>query len=270
MKRFPEMLLMEYRDFAVHLAKQAGVIIKKNFFQGMETQWKLGSAKIDISPVTASDLEINALVIAAVKECYPGHSIYGEENSDMIEGSEFVWVCDPVDGTLPFSHGVPTCVFSLALTHHGMPVLSVIHDPFLDRLFVAEKGKGATMNGKPIHVNETEGRTAVVGYEITSGGFERHPHLRDALHKQGFKILSVGSTIYDGMLVASGNFAASVFGGITGHDGATVKLLVEEAGGRVTALDGSEQRYDGKINGLLASNGKIHDELLAIIAKNRQ
>src|SRR4051812_43111403 len=85
----------------------------------------------------------NALVLKTIKTRFPDHSILSEEGDDFSEEHDYVWICDPVDGTHNFSHGVPTATFALALVHKGEPMLCVILDPFLKRLFYAEKGKGA-------------------------------------------------------------------------------------------------------------------------------
>src|SRR6185369_6851970 len=101
---------MTHKEFALQMAQEAGGIIRSNFSMGMKKEWKE-----DVTPVTVSDLAINKDLIEGVKQHFPGHSVYGEEESALIDGAEYVWVCDPVDGTLPFSHGIPTCMFSLAL-----------------------------------------------------------------------------------------------------------------------------------------------------------
>ena len=117
-----------YLDIALDLAKQAGVIMRKNFAAGMKKDWK-----DERSPVTETDLAINDLVLREIKKYFPDHSILAEEESDHDESHEYVWICDPVDGTHNFSHGLPTATFALALLHQGEPVLGVILDPFEER-----------------------------------------------------------------------------------------------------------------------------------------
>ena len=112
--------------------------------------------KKDGSPVTKTDLAINKLVIDRVKKYFPSHGVLGEEQSNYVEKADYVWVCDPVDGTIPFSRGMPTCMFSLGLTFKGKPILGVGYDPFIDRLIFAELGKGAFLNGKKIHVSRNK------------------------------------------------------------------------------------------------------------------
>jgi len=103
-----------YEQFAKDVAKQAGKIMMENFKLGMHKEWKS-----DNSPVTETDLRINKLLIEGVKKYFPEHSVLGEEESNFVGDRKMVWVCDPLDGTLPFSHGVPIFTFSLALVDDG-------------------------------------------------------------------------------------------------------------------------------------------------------
>ena len=253
----------DFRKFALELAQQAGGLIRSNFKLGMKKEWKA-----DSSPVTETDLAINKLLIEGVKKHFPAHSVLGEEESAMVEGSEYTWVCDPVDGTIPFSHGVPTCVFSLALAHNGDPVLGVIYDPFMDRLLWAEKGKGAFMNNDPIHVNDAASpdRT-VIGMPIWVRSKYKLIELQAELMERGATVMGLQSVVYMALLTATGEFCATSFGGATAHDGAAVKIIVEEAGGKVTDLFGNEQRWDQPIKGYIASNGKVHAELVKAIGQ---
>jgi myo-inositol-1(or 4)-monophosphatase len=265
---FERKLPPEYRDLAIDIAHQAGEIIRDKFKLGMGKEWKEGKI---VSPVTETDLAINELVIRAIKERFPDHGIIGEERSEPGETNEDIWVCDPVDGTTPFSHGVPTCVFSLALTRDGESLLGVVYDPFMDRLFVAERGSGASLNGSPIRVSAAETiARGVIGVELPPVLSHHFPQLRNELVMNKAKILTVGSTIYMGALVACGEFVANIFTGDKPHDAAALKILVEEAGGKVTDIWGDEQRLDRDIKGFLATNGLVHEELLDLIRENAE
>lgn len=254
---------MQYKNFAINLALEAGKIIKTNFTLGMKKEWKT-----DNTPLTETDLAINKLIITSVKKEFPEHSILAEEGDDFSEKSEFVWVCDPVDGTIPFSHGVPTCVFSLALVYNGESILGVVYDPFLDRLFLAEKGKGAFMNNKKISVslNKTI-KNSLFGICYWKEAQFDFSVLIETLKKQEAKIMDVNSIAYVGALVSNGEFAGTIFPGNKPHDTAALKIIVEEAGGKVTNIFGDEQRYDREIKGHLITNGFLHKELLDIIKK---
>lgn len=244
-------------EFAVGLAQEAGKIMKQNFSLGMKKEWKE-----DNTPLTATDTEINALVLRAVQENYPTHSFVGEEDSRVKE-SEYTWVCDPVDGTIPFSHGWPTFVFSLALTKNGESVLGVIYDPVGDRLLRAEKNKGAFLNDEKIAVSEYSSFSSKTLIEV-AGEF-RLLSIRNKLTAEGCYLPVFYSCVYAGMLVATGELLANIYEYDKPWDGAAVKIIVEEAGGEVTNLRGEEQRYDRPINGFIASNGAIHQKLVDMI-----
>jgi len=247
----------EHQTFAIEIAKTAGNIIRENFSLGMKKEWKA-----DQSPVTATDLAINRLIIEEIMNRFPGHGIIGEEES-LHSNQEYLWICDPVDGTIPFSHGRPTFVFSLALTHHGKSILGVIYDPILDRLVYAEKGKGAQMNGKPIHVSEQAvlDHTCCMDLDFFD---ERIHQMLVKLVEKDCMVSSLHTSTYTSMLVALGEHVAQIYPHDKCWDGAAVKIVVEEAGGTVTDLNGEDQRYDRPINGYIASNGHLHQELLAL------
>lgn len=251
-----------YKEFGVRIALEAGEIIKKNFSLGMQKQWKS-----DNSPVTETDKAINSLLIARVRESFQEHNVLAEEESSILEeGNEFVWVCDPVDGIIPFSHGVPICTFSLALVKKGEPIFAVVFDPFGKRLFVAEKGKGAFLNDKLISVSKnSEFRGSVGSYEMfEKAKYNINKLLNHLQQEEGVNTIKLSSFIYTACLVAAGEFVYAIFPNITAHDAASVKLIVEEAGGKVTDLFGNEQRYDQNIEGLIASNGIFHEKLVEL------
>jgi fructose-1,6-bisphosphatase/inositol monophosphatase family enzyme len=251
------------KEFAVNLALQAGKLIKTNFMLGMQKKWKS-----DNTPLTETDLAINQMVINAVKKEFPGYGVIAEEKSDF-SNQEFVWVCDPVDGTTAFSHGIPVCVFSLALVHNGESILGVIYDPFMKRMFFAEKGKGAFLNKKRIHVSSSNSiEASVFGIFDWKNSQFNFSKLQEVLKNKGAKILRIGSITYSAALVACGEFAGTIFAGTKPHDSAALKLIIEEAGGKVTDIFGNEQRYDRDIKGHLATNGILHPKLMELIPKN--
>ncbi len=243
--------------FAVGLAREAGKIMKQNFSPGMKKEWKE-----DGTPLTITDTTINTLVMNAVQENYPTYSFIGEEGSRLKE-SEYTWVCDPIDGTMPFSYGWPTFAFSLALVKNGESMLGVVYDPICDRLLWAEKGSGAFLNGRKVSVssNQVMDKTTFV----ETGDYAILPKLQETLAAEECRVPTFYSCVYAGILVATGEFAGQVYKHDKPWDGAALKVIVEEAGGRVTDLRGEEQRYDRKINGFIASNGAIHQRLVDII-----
>lgn len=255
----------KYLPFALDLAREAGLIMKQNFILGMKKEWKA-----DNSPITETDMAIHTLVESAIKREFPEHSILSEEGdeSTFTPGNEFVWVCDPVDGTHNFAHGIPTATFMLSLVRDGVPILGIIHDPFMDRMFYAEKGKGAFLNGQPIHVSESPVlKRTTIGIGKTKGIANLFPvmeHLKD----HGVRMISGLSIGYMGALVAAGELTATLFGDTTPHDTVAIQILVEEAGGKATNFYGQvSERYDRDVDGQVASNGVIHDELIKLISE---
>ncbi len=247
----------------INLARKAGAVIKKNFVLGMKKD-----TKSNLTPVTVSDKEINSLAISAVKKHFPGHNIWGEEESFLKNNSKYLWVCDPIDGTIPFSHGIPICSFSLALVVGGEPIMGVTYNPFIDRMYYAEKGKGAYLNDKKISVSEQ----ASVKNEIIDSDCWKHAvyntfKLEEKLTGDDAKVYTGFCVVFGCEMVACGEFVATFFAGVTAHDIAAVKVIVEEAGGKVTDLFGKEQRYDQKIKGAIVSNGLTHDYLVKLAKK---
>lgn len=252
-----------YLDVAKDLAKQAGEVIKKNFSLNCNQEWKDNN-----TPVTATDLAVNALVLKVLKEAFPEHSTLSEEGDDFSEMSEYVWICDPVDGTHNFSHGIPTATFALALTRAGVPLLNLVYDPFMDRMFWAEKGMGAFMNGKSIKVMEAATlKKTVVGMGKLKEVRNLYPLLEAIKECGGTSIVGL-SIHYMSALVAAGEFSASLFGGRSVYDMTPSKLLIEEAGGKATNLFGkTPERFDRDQEGQLCSTQLLHTEIMALLDK---
>ena len=255
---------MDKLEFAKDLALEAGKIMKANFTLNMEKQWKE-----DASPLTVADTTINRLVIDKVRAEYPDHNVKGEEESALGNESSYLWVCDPVDGTIAFSHGLPISTFSLALVQDGISQLGVVYDPFMDRMFSAEKGKGSFLNNEAIKVSEL-GITSLNKSAMAIENFARAKYdlieTERFLTEKNVKLMKLCSIVYPTVLVANGEFIGTIFPHDTAHDAAAIKIIVEEAGGKVTDLFGNDQRYDQPIKGFIASNSKIHEELVKIVA----
>ncbi len=248
------------------IAVEAGRIIRSQFGLSVDSTWKE-----DRSPLTEADIAIHELTTARLRAEFPNCVVLSEEGThgNATESDE-VWVCDPLDGTTPFISGYPTSVFALALCRSGDPVLGVLFDPYLDRMLVAEKGRGAELNGLPSHVND------FAKLETTTVDVSNLPHvkyfvpgLHEAIARTGARPTSLYSSAYAGLLLSVGLFAGVVLTQDTPWDGAAVQIVVEEAGGVVTSISGERQRYDRPIEGYVASNGRVHEELLGIIAELR-
>lgn len=255
----------QYLEFAKKLTEEAAKIALNYFSFEIESTWKE-----DSSPLTLADTEINDLVIKMVNETYPDHSIYGEEKSQIKEGSKYIWVCDPIDGTMAFACGLPIFVFSLALVDRqtGLPLLGIVNDPIMKNMYWACKGKGAFRNNQQIFVQDVDSLRETYINIAASGhslGYSNLPFIKAS---GGIKcrVMMLPSFIYGGIQVANGKYVGSVFFKEYGHDIAALKIITEEAGGKVTDLRGDERRYDEDGCGCVISNGKLHDEILGIIA----
>lgn len=251
----------EYLEFAKDVAKKAGEIMLKYFNVNNDATYK-----DDKTIVTLADKEINSYLINRVKEKFPDHSVDGEE--EQFGKSNYVWVCDPVDGTAMYARHIPVAVFSLALVVDGESKVGVVYDVFTDTLYSAIKGEGAYKNGEKISVNdyELDDMRSVSNFDMWP---EAEYNLYDSFKQLGKKtyFVGLGSVIRAGMCVASGEFNLAIFPGTKRKncDIAAVKVIVEEAGGKVTNLFGEDQRYDKDINGAIISNGIVHEEVIKTI-----
>jgi Archaeal fructose-1,6-bisphosphatase and related enzymes of inositol monophosphatase family len=256
----------EYLEFAKEIAHYAGKIMIKYFNQDNGSSYKT-----DNTIVTLADTEINSYLIEKVKEKYPTHSVDGEE--EQFGESNYVWVCDPVDGTAVYSRHIPVAVFSLALVIDGVSTIGVVYDPFTNNLYYASLGEGAYKNERKISVNDTpiDDMKSVANFDNwPESPYNIYPVISELGKRTYF--LSVGSVIRACMCVASGEFNLALFPGTKRKncDIAAAKIIVEEAGGKVTDLFGKEQRYDKDIDGAVISNGLIHDEVVSVIIKTFQ
>lgn len=254
----------KYLDFAKNIAYKAKEIMLKYFNDDKSIDYKN-----DNTIITIADNEINKYLIEQVKLKFPTHSVDGEEES--FGKSNYVWVCDPIDGTAMYARNIPTAVFSLALVENGNPILGLIYDPFTDNMYTAIKGQGAYKNDLKINVNnlEIDDIKSVAHYDMWPNS---EYNIYDIIKELGKKtyFVSIGSIARASMCVASGDFTLAIFPG-TKHkncDIAAAKIIVEEAGGKITDLFGNDQKYDRDINGAIISNRKVHNEVINTIKKH--
>lgn len=259
------------------IALEAGARLREFLAQGVETEYKG-----DVDLVTVADRTVEKLIRGRLAEAFPEHGIYGEEGTrERLEG-EFRWYVDPLDGTTNFAHGFPQFCVSLGLEQRtglekrtgatdpnqdGTLVAAVIYDPMRDELFTAERGRGARLNGQPMHVS----RTPELGEALVATGFpSRKRHDNPNIHfYQEFTLRShgvrrAGSAALDLVYVAAGRLDAFWEFNLNPWDTAAGILLIEEAGGRVTDFSGGHFRLDSRE--ILASNGLIHDELVGLFS----
>jgi myo-inositol-1(or 4)-monophosphatase len=256
---------------ASEIAREAGARLREFFAQGVETEYKG-----DVDLVTVADRTAEKLIRSRLSEVFPDHGIYGEEGTrDRLEG-EFRWYVDPLDGTTNFAHGFPQFCVSMGLeqrpsglkpTEDGTLVAGVIYDPLRDELFSAEKGKGAFLNGKPMRTSSIPRLAEAL---LATGFPSRKRHASPNIHfYQEFTLRShgvrrAGSAALDLAYVAAGRLEGFWEFNLNPWDTAAGILMIEEAGGRVTDFKGRHFRIDS--HEILASNGDIHEELLALFA----
>lgn len=254
----------EYPDagFLRSLAREAGYMMLEGF--NLERDW---TTKEDSTPLTKTDLAINAFVLRAMEENYPGVHVLAEEGNREVEGAEYVALCDPIDGTSAFALGIPVSAFCLSVLKGDQPVAGVIHDPFQKRTWIAHKGEGAFLNGERVHVSDHQEipGSNVMLVKWHNCGFHLD-WVESRLMEKGAKVQNITSLAYFGGLIASGTVEASIFPGRGALETAAMQIIVEEAGGLVTDLYGDPILYKTagyKLkNGALASNGVIHPKIL--------
>jgi myo-inositol-1(or 4)-monophosphatase len=251
-------------NFAIETVRDAGQILLENFGRKINV-----SKKGDINLVTEADLASEELIIERIKSYYPKHSILAEEagNAVVIGGeNKWKWVIDPLDGTTNFAHGYPCFCVTMALEHDAEIVIGVTFDPTRDEMFAAERGRGATLNGKPIRVSETEDLSEALIVTGFPYDFKRRAdfarHLTEFL-LQSRGVRRDGSAAIDMAYVACGRFDGFWEEGLNPWDMAAGLLLIEEAGGQVTGYDNS--RFSIYRPPIAASNGLIHAQMLNVL-----
>jgi myo-inositol-1(or 4)-monophosphatase len=245
------------------IAVLAGGVMKSYFTHfGMERV-----VKTDTTPLTKADVEINELVIDHIRKLSTEVDIIGEEASDRT-ASPWQIMCDPVDGTFPYTWGMPVSTFMLGLMYERKPVMGIIYDPFTDRMYYAERGKGAWMNEMPLRVSSTSVREdrPVVGFVSWPGCPYNVLKVCQYLEEHGVTLVNFCSIGYIEAAVATGEFAGTIFPGTSHHDTAPGHIIVEEAGGKVTDVFGKELHYsNNQIDGHIMSNGHLHDLMVRAV-----
>jgi myo-inositol-1(or 4)-monophosphatase len=254
---------------AIHAALRAAELLKRGFGTSFEISSKKGIQNL----VTEYDKAAEELIISTIHGRFPDHSFLAEESgSSGTENSSVVWIIDPLDGTVNFAHHIPHFSVSIAASVNKEIISGVVCQPMLGELFVAEKGEGAFLNGRPLHVTSTSD----FEHAILATGFPYNVHENPLkcvdrfceMTKLGVPIRRLGSAAIDLAYVAAGRFDAYWEVSLHPWDMAAGKLLVEEAGGKVTHYDGTPHRifhYDT----LVASNGVLHQKMIASLRGDR-
>lgn len=252
---------------AIEAARAAGSLLR----EGFGTSFKISSKKERHDLVTEFDIRSEKAIISLITGHYPDHTFLAEESGESgttnSTDSSVRWVIDPLDGTVNFAHGVPVFAVSIAAEVNGELACGVIYHPLLDELFVAEKGLGAWLNGKRLHVSATpllSESFLVTGfpYSVSRNPSDCIDHLYRFL-KLGLPIRRLGSAALDLAYTAAGRFDGFWEVELSPWDVAAGVLLVEEAGGRVSQYSG--ERFAISNKSIVATNGIIHDEIIEVL-----
>jgi myo-inositol-1(or 4)-monophosphatase len=254
-------------NFAIQTARDAGQILAERFGRAIQV-----THKGDIDIVTEADLAAERLIVERIRSYYPRHAILAEESGASLaineQQSEFKWIVDPLDGTTNYAHGYPCFCVSIALEHQGRIELGVIYDPVRDEVFAAERGFGASLNGRSIRVSEIDDLNRAMlctgfPYDVRErGDFARH---FSNFIKHAQAVRRDGSAALDLAYVAGGRFDGFWEEGLNPWDVAAGVLLIEEAGGRVSRYDGSA--FDIYTPPIMTSNGLVHEAMMEVLKK---
>lgn len=259
------------RDVAIAAAREAGALIRENAHRVKKVAFKTSESDL----VTDIDKRSEEIIRRHILQSFPDHDILGEEgvepgpaaSSDALaemRDAEHLWIVDPIDGTTNFVHGFPFFCVSIALAEMGEVTLGIVYDPMREEWFIAEKGKGATVNGERMRVSRDEKLSEC----LMSSGFPSESHKGAGLFALRPRVRNVriaGSAALQLAHVAAGRVSGYWEWDVNAWDVAAGVLLVEEAGGRVT--DTAGRPYDLSVSHILATNGHIHDKVADILAK---
>ena len=253
---------------AVAITQEAGALVARDFPMGAMDQVGF---KGSVNPVTETDAAAERLIRERLQDAYPGHRILAEEGGGDAwrEPGPPIWLVDPLDGTNNFAHGFPQVGISLALVQEQQPVLGIVHDPLRGETFTAAEGSGATLDGQPIHVTEVD--DLADAFLATGFPYDRRTardnnvQRLDHFLRRSQGVRRAGAAVLDLCYVACGRFDG--FWEIRLHpwDVAAGILIVREAGGCATDFAGTPDCVSGRR--IVASNGRIHGQMLRVIAE---
>jgi myo-inositol-1(or 4)-monophosphatase len=242
-------------------AVDAGAAVLKQYFnQSFIISHKEGINDL----VTEADHKSEEVIFSVIRENFPGHYILSEETGAIVQESNYKWIIDPIDGTVNFANGIPICCVSIGLEVNGSIEMGAVYNPFMNELFFAQRGFGATLNDGRIRVSDKTDviqSCLVTGFPYTYLDMANGPlEVFGRLIRQGIPVRRLGSAALDLCWVAAGRFDGFYEHKLYAWDSAAGFLIVEEAGGKVTDMRGNY--YNPYQPGIVATNGKIHEELL--------
>ena len=249
---------------AIEAALHAGDVLRQGFGTIFSIEHKEGRHNL----VTEYDVLAEKAIISFLKHHVPGSSFLAEESGETGKLTDLLWVIDPLDGTVNFAHHIPMFSVSIALEQKGALFCGVVYQPITHELFVAEKGKGAFLNGTPLKVSSTSDMKNTIlatgfPYNLHENPLHCIDHFVDIL-RAGIPIRRLGSAAIDLAYTAAGRFDGFFEIGLSPWDCAAGILLAEEAGGKVTGWDQNPLNYRHKVP-ILCTNGRIHHALADIL-----
>ena len=250
--------MASYLETAVDIAKEAGAILIRHLGVGYEL-------KGDFDLVTEADRASERLVVERLRSHYPAHAIVAEEGGNHESNSDYCWYVDPLDGTTNFAHGFPMFNVTMGLARAGHLIAGVIFDPLRQEMFSAERGGGAFLNNHRIRVSKAprlEDCLVATGFPSKRRHLNVNIHFYHQLAMATHGVRRAGSAALDLAYVACGRLDAFWEFGLNPWDMAAGTLLIEEAGGRVSDMKNGPMSLRGPH--LLADNGLIHDEVIAL------
>jgi myo-inositol-1(or 4)-monophosphatase len=252
-----------YLETAVEIARESGALLAALFERRVPYELK---GEYDL--VTEADRSSERLIIERLSAHFPSHAIVAEEGGGHESASGYRWYVDPLDGTTNFAHSFPCFNVTLALESAGELIAGVIFDPIRDELFTAERGSGAYLNSRRIHVSETknlENALVATGFPSRKRHLSVNIHFYHQLGMLSHGVRRCGSAAIDLAYVASGRLDAFWEFGLNPWDMAAGRLLVAEAGGKYSGMRGEPHQLRGP--DLLVDNGLIHEEILGLFAE---
>ncbi len=249
-------------EIASNAAREAGLFLRESFQRDTDVRYKDAER---CNPASSADKGAEDIIIRLLTARFPEDGILSEERGRAGKPSDYTWIIDPLDGTVNYIHGYRNFAVSIAFSYCDEVVLGVIFNPLSEELFTAEKDKGACLNGRPTHVSRiTDLRESLIGisfpYERDSEDFRRSLDYQVFLTRTAQAVRRDGSTALALCNVACGRFEALCVAGNAPWDYAAGVLMVAEAGGRVTDLQGGPFRLSR--GHVLATNGLIHEAVI--------
>lgn len=253
------------RAVALRAAMEAGAFLKSRFGEK-----QIVSFKGEIDPVTEADRRSEQIITEIILREFPDHSLLSEEKGRHEGTGAFRWIIDPLDGTTNYLHGFPFFSVSVAVEQEGELCYGIVYDPLREERFEAKKGRGASLNGQRIRVSQVKDLASALlatgfPYDVRKGGDDNIAHFVNFL-RVAQAVRRPGSACLDLCYVAAGRFDGFWELKLHPWDMAAGSLIVQEAGGKVTNLQGGPHHINNATGEIVASNGWIHEAMLKVLA----